>query len=384
MRTHTHTLRSASTAIAAVLALGSTPLLAQAISPTGDPVILAPAPAAPPTVVQAPPPVTTTAPVVQSLPDTYVPAKAAAPAVSPSAAPATTAATRTAAPAKTPAVRAAAAPAAAAPASVSAANDTAPAAASVEASPPSDGQLFPPSETAQDSRKVVTTPKPAGDAVDDFTVVTGVVGGLALLAFGWFGVTLARRRKTRKAVAVPPQITRPVVRPQPQSLAAAVAAPQALPETAVSEPTPVMADPQAIPASSATPRPIRQDMNDIPAVARAENAFGAGNPRWAEDARPRSTQSSVKGALPSNGAAVDLPAKRPDNYEEREELFKRMVEAKPDKANPFTDRRSRMKRARLIVASLDQDFADRDPWIDLSQYPNNWPELAKRRFPQAA
>ena len=67
----------------------------------------------------------------------------------------------------------------------------------------------------------------------------------------------------------------------------------------------------------------------------------------------------------------------------REALFKRMVEAKPDKANPFTDRRARMKRARLIIASLGRDFGDARPWIDLSQYPNNWPELA-RRYPQAA
>ncbi len=59
-----------------------------------------------------------------------------------------------------------------------------------------------------------------------------------------------------------------------------------------------------------------------------------------------------------------------------------MVAARPDKANPFTDRRQRAKRARLIMQSLGVTF-DRQPLIDLSQYPNNWPEAA-RRYRQAA
>jgi len=90
----------------------------------------------------------------------------------------------------------------------------------------------------------------------------------------------------------------------------------------------------------------------------------------------------VRGALPSDGAAVDLPARVPETQEERTALFERMVDAKPDKANPFTERPARAHRARLIMQSLGRTF-DREPLIDLSQYPNNWPELA-RQYHKAA
>jgi hypothetical protein len=87
----------------------------------------------------------------------------------------------------------------------------------------------------------------------------------------------------------------------------------------------------------------------------------------------------VSGGLPHAGAAVALPRELPESYEEREALFRRMVDARPDRANPFTDRKARMKRARLIMQSIGRDFGEADPWIDLSQYPNNWPELASKR-----
>ena len=88
---------------------------------------------------------------------------------------------------------------------------------------------------------------------------------------------------------------------------------------------------------------------------------------------------AVPGGLPHAGAAVALPQELPESYEEREALFYRMVEARPDRANPFTDRKARMKRARLIMQSIGRDFGEAAPWIDLSQYPNNWPELASKR-----
>jgi hypothetical protein len=90
----------------------------------------------------------------------------------------------------------------------------------------------------------------------------------------------------------------------------------------------------------------------------------------------------VVGALPSDGASVDLPARPPENYEARSALLEKMVAAAPDKANPFTDRKQRLHRARLILQSLGTTF-DREPRIDLSQYPNNWPELA-RQYHKAA
>jgi hypothetical protein len=44
--------------------------------------------------------------------------------------------------------------------------------------------------------------------------------------------------------------------------------------------------------------------------------------------------------------SVALPARVPENYAERDALMKRMISAKPDRANPFTDRGARTKRAR--------------------------------------
>ena len=86
---------------------------------------------------------------------------------------------------------------------------------------------------------------------------------------------------------------------------------------------------------------------------------------------------SAQGGLPHAGASVALPRTLPESFTERAALLKRMIDAKPDRANPFTDRRARAKRARLILQSLGRDFGDTRPWIDLSQYPNNWPELAR-------
>ena len=82
----------------------------------------------------------------------------------------------------------------------------------------------------------------------------------------------------------------------------------------------------------------------------------------------------------NTGAAVALPRTLPEGYAEREALFRRLVDAQPDRANPFTDRKARMKRARLIMQSIGRDFGDSEPWIDLSQYPHNWPELQKRSY----
>ena len=58
-----------------------------------------------------------------------------------------------------------------------------------------------------------------------------------------------------------------------------------------------------------------------------------------------------------------------------------MIDAKPDRANPFTDRKARMRRARLILQSLGRKFDGARPWIDLSDYPENWPELARTHRP---
>jgi hypothetical protein len=84
-------------------------------------------------------------------------------------------------------------------------------------------------------------------------------------------------------------------------------------------------------------------------------------------------------SMAHTGASVPLPSKMPETFEERDALVKRMVAARPDRANPFTSPIQRHKRAKLILQSLGRDFGDAEPWIDLSQYPQNWPELARRK-----
>jgi hypothetical protein len=138
--------------------------------------------------------------------------------------------------------------------------------------------------------------------------------------------------------------------------------------------------------------PVTTQVVEEPAVTRtvAEPAMRVAEPVAESQAEVMATPTvlkrrdtaPVRGALPSAGASVDLPATLPESYEERSALLDKMVAAKPDKANPFTDRRQRMRRARLILQSLGVTF-DHEPRIDLSQYPNNWPELA-RQYHRAA
>jgi hypothetical protein len=98
---------------------------------------------------------------------------------------------------------------------------------------------------------------------------------------------------------------------------------------------------------------------------------------------PRATVTPMATMAPASslahtGASVALPRTLPASFEERNALINRMVAAKPDRANPFTSPIQRRKRAKLILQSLGRDFGNQEPWIDLSQYPQNWPELARR------
>ena len=83
------------------------------------------------------------------------------------------------------------------------------------------------------------------------------------------------------------------------------------------------------------------------------------------------------------GASVPLPRTMPATFEERDALMRRMIAAKPDRANPFTSPIQRRKRARLIMQCIGKTF-DHAPRIDLSQYPENWPELQTMRYADAA
>ena len=85
--------------------------------------------------------------------------------------------------------------------------------------------------------------------------------------------------------------------------------------------------------------------------------------------------SKSPSAATSNGAAVELPSELPPSRAERGRLLQRMINARPDRANPFASHKARAKRARLILQSIGTRFTDRKPGIDLSQYANVWPEL---------
>ena len=78
---------------------------------------------------------------------------------------------------------------------------------------------------------------------------------------------------------------------------------------------------------------------------------------------------------PTSDGAVPLPAQLPESRRERGRLLRRMIEARPDRANPFRSSKARAKRARLILQSIGTRFTNRKPGIDLSQYTNVWPEL---------
>lgn len=91
-----------------------------------------------------------------------------------------------------------------------------------------------------------------------------------------------------------------------------------------------------------------------------------------------SPRPAAAGGVAHTGAAVPLPRSVPESFEERDALLRRMVAARPDRANPFVSPKARLKRARLILQSLGRDFGDREPWIDFTQYPGNWSSAANR------
>jgi hypothetical protein len=309
-----HTRLCASAAIAAVLALASTPLLAQAIEApppaVPQPVIVIPTvpepPAAQPTIVLPTElPESTPAPTSVTTPERAAPTTRTERATSPAAPPA--ARTRVAAPAD--------------PAPVAALPDVEP----VASVPVADTAAEPVAPVAVSEPIVDEGPADNNNAVLFGLTVIAAIGAIVLAIWGF--IAIGRRRPVdRKAAAI---VERPVVAPP---------APQPAAIVPVAEPLPVAVAPSVSPIRTVTPAP----------------------------------------SLAHTGAAVPLPRTMPESFEERDALIKRMVAARPDRANPFKSPIQRLHRAKLILQSLGTDFSDREPWIDLSQYPQNWPELARR------
>lgn len=196
MRKHI-TVRPARAAIAAVLALGSTPLLAQVAAPSAPPPVAATQPAAP-AVSATPPPVASTAPVVAApvmKPQSPVvqPVPQTAPVVAeavPEAAPP--------APVRREPVRAeravqTSAPTAADPAPV-AATTAAPAAEMPSAVPTSP--ITAPVESA--SPNLPASDAVAADPADSSALEWGLMGGGVVLLGGAALLAMARRRRLRE------------------------------------------------------------------------------------------------------------------------------------------------------------------------------------------
>jgi len=165
------------------------------------------------------------------------------------------------------------------------------------------------------------TAEPANDA--SLGILAALLGAIAVVALAIWGFVAIGRRRPRAAT---PVVERPVV--------------------AAREPEPAVAPPLA----ETTVTPLASP-------------------------RPHTADSD---SLAHSGASIALPSKMPESFEERDALLKRMIAARPDRANPFKSPLQRRRRAKLILQSLGRDFGDAEPWIDLSQYPGNWPSVARR------
>lgn len=338
--------RCATAAIAAVLVLGSTGLSAQVVPPQVDPPAAPPPeivpplepavpvtpqptfepPAVPPASPSAAPaeaaaPIMRSSPVVQALPEPEASVESPPAAIPAGERKPPVAARANPAPVPAPAMQAA--PEEAGVPSEIAIQPEETSALAADPAADSFAPQFAPEPAAPEEENRSTPANPVITAID--AVAWGAAGTLLLLALG------AGPLRRRRPKGEPPKVVRPQVQPPLE---------------------PVRATPQIV---TVTP-------TLLPQVPR---------PHFAARSR-------------SDRAAVDLPRVLPARFEERDALLKRMLDAPPDKANPFRSRRARLKRARLILQSIGRRFERADPWIDLSDYPHVWPELARRRHLQAA
>lgn len=351
--------RCAGSAIAAALALASTPTLAQQADPASPPpevvlpvppVTATPAtpnpapvlisPVQPQSSTGVPVPTTTPTPVQPRivLPDTVTSSEqVAAPSAADPAGVVTAAESTSSEPART-GVRTSAAPAPAPRQSAPANSETGVAGeAEVLAAPlPAAG---PAPRFSVDDGAVVPV---EADSSDSYAAIAWLLAGLGAVGFILLGLIVAslrRRTRSRLVERVPPH--RPSVARQ---------APAASPVV-----TAVPSSEAARPGLPLEPPVRRDDVLD-----------------WS---RPRVGPAAC--GLATAGAAVPLPRRKPATVAERTTLIDRLAGAQPDRANPFRAPKARRRRARLIVQSLDREFRNGSR-IDLSQYPANWPHLARR------
>jgi len=223
--------------------------------------------------------------------------------------------------------------------------DATPLAAAPETTPPVDSPVLAPLPVEDSVAPPATLEQSTPGEAGSWGILAALLAALGIPVIAL--LTLRSRRAAKRQTVL--QIERPMV---------------ARTETPPQQAVPAAAAPYVPAMDRSAPKQVFS-FNTPVVSAPATSPLGA-------------TDQSTKGALPADGASIALPARMPEDFAERDALLKRMVNAKPDRANPFTDRKARLKRARLILQSLGRKFT-KGSFIDLSQYPNNWPELARSK-----
>ena len=187
-----------------------------------------------------------------------------------------------------------------------------------------------------------TTPLPAADAAGpsgeiDTGAENGMIGLLAAALAGLIPIGLAVaavvwwRRRSRPVAAAPQPTV--VVRREPPTPA------DVKPATPAREP---------IFTREETRRPFETTAAEPAAPAASGGVALAERTQTESDTsvKPRYDEPEVP--------ADDVSGPVPEDSAARSRLIERMVDAEPDDANPFTTRKARRRRARLILASRAQ------------------------------
>jgi hypothetical protein len=339
---------SATVAISAVLALGSTPVFAQDAAPA----------------IQLPPPAATSsaAPVTSTSPTTTV-APSAATSVAAPAAPAIVLPDVSAAPsepksASAPvesraertvpertvqrsATRVAAAPASPQAPSRASAPTAAPSQAEAALASSHNILAADPVAPAGNIARPAATPAPAQDRGGDGLPGEAIAGLLAALGLGAVGYAMMRSRRRRDEDEVAYDTAIEPVAAEPPAFA-----PEA--RSDVAEPAPRTASVFGA-TGIAGDRQVQYGFARSSVQAPADGELLEREPMVLATPVAPAAAPNRKAPAPLAGSIGDMSA------EERTRLIDEMVEAEPDEANPFIARPARRKRARLILQRMEHE-----------------------------
>ncbi|WP_435418096.1 hypothetical protein WAB17_00535 [Parerythrobacter aurantius] len=209
-------------------------------------------------------------------------------------------------------------------------------------------EIDPTIEPVDGSADGVDTAGDAGESGVIGLVAAALAGlipiGIAIAALVWW------RRRSRQVADAPmraqaaasppiapgaPKVIEPKARTMPQQ--STVAAPKVV-------------APQSTWAPQRPSAPVTYGGSNVTVAERPVAAPARNDERYAEPVVPEDDvrSSYVPDASP---AAWSVSASRDRGH--RRELLESMVDAQPDARNPFTSRKARMRRARLILASME-------------------------------